>query len=198
MKTGQLIVLWYAALIIVTIFLFKSLEGAHDNPYLIYAVITFAAALIYTMREHPRANKKVVYISVLMPLVTITTLSLSYLAWSHYQHRNQIVHLPKSQIELKQFRIARLPGDILDPEALGRIINLSEHPLKSVALRFRFTNGKTLSPQYPLLIEALIEPGEASDFNVPVGKQMNRFLDEPEIWTGFEVEVTEVLGIRRH
>jgi hypothetical protein len=47
-----------------------------------------------------------------------------------------------------------------------------------------------------LFIEALIEPGEASDFTIPVDKRLNTYLDEPEIWTGFEVEVTEVIGMR--
>ena len=46
-------------------------------------------------------------------------------------------------------------------------------------------------------LKALTEPGSASDFNVPLDKQFNRFLDEPEVWTGFQVEVTEVIGTRR-
>lgn len=196
MTTGQLIVLWYAALAIVIILIFKALEDAHDSPYLIYSIITFAAVLIYTMREHARANKKLVLVSVLMPFVAITCLGLGYLTWSNYQYRHRQIHISPSQVHVQHFRIARLPGEILAPEAIGRINNLSQNLVKRVTLRFRFTNGERSSAQYTVFVDADTEPGNVSDFNVPVAKDLIQFLDEPEVWPGMEVEVSEVIGTR--
>lgn len=194
MTTGQLIVLWYAALAIVIILIFKAIEDAHDSPYLIYSIITVAAVLIYTMREHARANKKLVLVSVLIPFAAITCLGLGYLAWSDYQYRHRLIHIPPSQIHVQHFRIARLPGEILAPEAIGRISNLSQNLIKRVTLRFRFTNGERSSAQYTVFVDADTEPGNVSDFNVPVGKDLIQFLDEPETWPEMEVEVAEVIG----
>jgi len=82
MTTGQLIVLWYSAITIIVILFSKAITGARDNPYLIYAVTKFAAVLIYTMKEHSRANKKRVLMSVSMPFVAVA---------SEEANRNRIV-----------------------------------------------------------------------------------------------------------
>lgn len=196
MTTGQLIVLWYASLTVVLILVFKAIEDPHDNAYLIYSVIAFASVLIYTMREHAQANKKLVLVSVLGPFVTITCLGLVYLTWSDYEYRDRLMHISPSQVHVQHFRIARLPGEILAPEAIGRINNLSKIVVKRVTLKFRFTNGERSSAQYTIYVDADTEPGNVSDFNVPVGRDLLPFLDEPEVWTGTEVQVADVIGTK--
>ena len=125
MTTAQLIVLWYSAITIIVILFYKSIEGARDNPYLIYAVITFAAVLIYTMKEHSRANKKRVLVSVSMPFVAGAFFIYAYMAWSNYQDRDRLVSVPTSELQIQNFQISQSSGELFPPRVTGRIYNLS-------------------------------------------------------------------------
>ena len=66
MNTKQLVVLWYAGLVLTTILLFK---GLVDNEVwgLVYSIILMSAILIYTLRSHPQAKKSRLAFWVLTP-----------------------------------------------------------------------------------------------------------------------------------
>ena len=195
MTTGQLIVLWYAALAIATILIYKSIELSGDNPYLIYSVITLASVLIYTMREHARANKKLVFASVSAPFATGVILAVAYQVWSDNQSRIQVVIIPVSQIQIEEFRVSNTFPEVFRPEIIGKVRNSSSLTLKSVSVKYKFTNGSQASPQYSALINASVEPSHSTEFNTPISDAIGEYLND-EKWTGTEVEVVEATGTR--
>lgn len=67
MNTAQLIVLWYAGLLIVAILGFQAMGRESANP-LIVAIVVLAGLAIYTLRPHPKARKWVVALAVGGPM----------------------------------------------------------------------------------------------------------------------------------
>jgi hypothetical protein len=73
MTTAQLIVLWYAALLIITLLLAGALEllPAAMIGHICVAIVVFAAVLIYSLKQHPLARRKYVALGVLLPPLAI-------------------------------------------------------------------------------------------------------------------------------
>lgn len=195
MTAGQLIVLWYSAITIIVILFSKAITGARDNPYLIYAVIMFAAVLIYTMTEHSRANKKRVLISVSMPFVAGAFFIYAYIAWSNYQDRDRLFSVPTSELQIQNFQISHPSGELFPPRVTGRIYNLSNFTLKMVALKYQFAKTGKYSPEYSVSIETVTKPGGSSDFSSPLNDAIIEYLRD-ENWTGTEVEIEEAFGTK--
>jgi hypothetical protein len=89
MTTAQLIVLWYAALLIVTLLLLGAIDllPAVLIAHISAAVVVFAAVLIYSLKPHPLARRRYVVLGVLLPPLAIGGGGFS---WTLYQqHRDQ-------------------------------------------------------------------------------------------------------------
>ncbi|MDH3503934.1 MAG: hypothetical protein OEM58_05320 [Nitrospirota bacterium] len=70
MNTGQLIVLWYAGLMISGIMFFNAFKS-EDFWYLMSGIAVLAGVLIYTLKEHPKANKVLVFLWVVGPFILL-------------------------------------------------------------------------------------------------------------------------------
>ena len=71
MNTGQLVVLWYAGLIISGI-MFGNAFMSEDFWHAIGGIAVLASVLIYTLKDHPKANKALVFLWVVVPFILLT------------------------------------------------------------------------------------------------------------------------------
>jgi hypothetical protein len=70
-NTPQLIVLWYAALLIVAVLLVGALDSFNSRgaaSWFIAAIVVLAGVLIYTLKRHPVARRRPVALAVVIPL----------------------------------------------------------------------------------------------------------------------------------
>jgi hypothetical protein len=87
MNTGQLIVLWYCGLAMLTVLLASAV--ARDAPgYLILAIVVIAALLVHFLKPHPLAHKRRVLVAVFGPLVALALSGVGgWIALEKYQRR---------------------------------------------------------------------------------------------------------------
>lgn len=71
MNTGQLVILWYTGLIISGI-MFINAFMSEDFWYVIGGIAVLAGVLIYTLKDHPKANKGAVFLWVVSPFILLT------------------------------------------------------------------------------------------------------------------------------
>ena len=80
MNTAQLVVLWYAGLLVALILVFQAFTAGSVH-YLIAAVVAVAGMLIYTLKPHPAARKAWVAGAVLMPPLLLAGGLWMLLSW---------------------------------------------------------------------------------------------------------------------
>jgi len=87
MTTGQMVVLWYAV-VVIEVMLWSAAAALYSDAArdLVYGsmVVIFAAALIYSLGPHPAANKRRLARAVLVPLCTVAVTMgalVAILAW---------------------------------------------------------------------------------------------------------------------
>jgi hypothetical protein len=85
LNTAQLIVLWYAGLLIIGILVYQGFEafGASTN-FLIAAIVVLAALLLYSLTPHPRARKKWVLIAVSGPFALAALMAGSWYGFTSW------------------------------------------------------------------------------------------------------------------
>jgi hypothetical protein len=127
MNTGQLIVLWYAA-VAVMIGLYAIAQAKHSPPHVLLAIVIFAGVFIYTLRPHPEARKRLVLVSVLTPFLC---LGLGMSGWWLY---TSSVIAP-SEIELID---PRLPFEKSTMWLTGRVRNHSSYMLTEYTVDISF------------------------------------------------------------
>lgn len=71
MNTGQLVVLWYAGLMISGI-MFLNAFKSENFWHVISGIAVLAVVLIYTLKDHPKANKVLVFLWVVGPFILLT------------------------------------------------------------------------------------------------------------------------------
>jgi hypothetical protein len=114
-NTPQLIVIWYAGLLIATVLVFNG--GHNDSGYnLIAAIIIIAGMLIYTLKPHPKARKKLALAWVLAPLIIGP---LVVYGWFQYDQYRQIEPVSQnerslSDAEFQRFKEQYQGGKLLD------------------------------------------------------------------------------------
>jgi 1,4-dihydroxy-2-naphthoate octaprenyltransferase len=70
MNTGQLVVLWYAGLMISGI-MFVNAFMSENFWYVIGGIAVLAGVLIYTLKDHPKANKGLLFLWVVGPFILL-------------------------------------------------------------------------------------------------------------------------------
>ena len=80
MNTAQLIVLWYAGLLVSAIF-YVIASNNHNPIYLIVAIAVISIILIYSLRPNPAVKKRKVIFAVAIPIITILIIIGSYIAY---------------------------------------------------------------------------------------------------------------------
>jgi hypothetical protein len=187
MNTAQLIVLWYAGLIIIAMLAFKAIESSSAG-FPISGVVLLAALLIYTLKPHPHARKRWVLAGVGGPLV-LAALGLYF--WLHYEsggppaRRRSLASIPHEQVDVVSPRLSGYGG------LSGRLRNRSPLTVEVVALRISAFDGADKIAEGRASIEISVPSGEARDFNSHVSGL-------PSLPAGFrwEYRVVEVLGAR--
>lgn len=124
MNTTQLIVLWYAGLIIAGV-LILSVVSYGFFPFIV-AIIVIAAVLIYTLRPNPNVRKRRVLIAVLGPILILSLIISLWIGYQDYRQKqkeiqkiklleeeNQRRSLEFQKIEEEKKRIGELVGSFL-------------------------------------------------------------------------------------
>ena len=68
MTTAQLTVLWYSCLFIIAILLYRAVDESSLSS-LIAATVVLTVLLLYTLKPHPSARKRWVFVWVMSPFV---------------------------------------------------------------------------------------------------------------------------------
>lgn len=108
LSTSQLVVLWYGGIIISFI-----LWDSYNEIYKVLGVAALAALLIFTLNPHPNANKRKVFLWVVLPVPL--TLGLIYSSAQVYEQYKETAcrwALEKISSEEK--------NAVLDSESLGK------------------------------------------------------------------------------
>ncbi len=88
MNTAQLIVVSYAALAVEGVLLFQALDGSPIA--LILAIFVPAAILVYLLKPHQDANKRILIAVVLIPVgAVVLGLASWFYGWPYYQNWKQ-------------------------------------------------------------------------------------------------------------
>lgn len=82
MTTPQLVVLWYAALLISAVFFLQ--QHSYSPWYSIGGIATLAAMLVFTLGNHPNAQKGKVTFWVAFPFLLTGILVGGWLGYDHY------------------------------------------------------------------------------------------------------------------
>lgn len=142
MNTKQLIVLWYAGVVVAGIQLdatFAGLGGLPDWLAVVVAVVILAGLLFYSFRPHPKASGKHVAIWVGIPLGSLGVLAGLIVLAVHLANRP--VHVPLSRVEVFDARLDLDP--YREPRSISfRIRNLSDKRLTWVSMRVLIVDRK--------------------------------------------------------
>jgi hypothetical protein len=204
LSTAQLVVLWYAALVIVGILLVRA-DTASGPGYLIGAVVTVAVVLIYSLRQHPGARKRVVTLAVVLPLLLIPLLVWGVLAMPEYLQRQKERVITKEQIELSDTGLQERSGTLY---LVGRIRNKSPLAVVRLEIEISIYEGSQLVERHLTTVMKPVPPGEARQFEdllygleTPMfkdGKWDTRFTGAPGTVTavgGFNFRIVKAVGV---
>jgi hypothetical protein len=159
-STPQLVVLWYAGLVVVAILLRKAMHASGPG-YLISAIVTFASLLIYSLRPHPQARKRVVMLAVVPPLLLTLFLVWAVLAVPEYLQRQKERIIPNEQIELSDATLNERYGSVY---LVGRIRNESALVLGRLEIEIRIQEDSKLVERHVTEVTKPVPPGEARQF----------------------------------
>ncbi len=179
MNTAQLVVLWYAGFAIVATLLAHSEESPTT---LILAIILFAGLILFTLRNHPKANKKSVAIAVLSPLVLFVLLIISVAGYNEYISRpSSFTSIPLNQIEIFDTTLGFREGySYHEATVSGRVLNSSALTLKFLTLQIAVV-GKETNVQVDgatMVVSLDVPPGETRSFTAT-----DNNMRPPESWS---------------
>ena len=79
MNTKQLVILWYAGMLLTALLLLRALTNIPNALWpLMAAIVLMSAILIYTLRPHPQAKKSRLALWVLAPILLLATIGAGY------------------------------------------------------------------------------------------------------------------------
>lgn len=104
MNTAQLIVLWYAGLLIIGILIYQGFEASTN--FLVAAIVVLAALLLYSLTPHPSARKKLVLIAVSGPFALAALVVGGWYGFSRWME-------PQLRVES---HLVQFPCDSFDSE----------------------------------------------------------------------------------
>lgn len=102
MNTTQLIVLWYAGLIIAGVLVLSAVSYGFF-PFIV-AIIVIAAILIYTLRPNPNVRKRRVLIAVLGPIIILSSIISLWIGYQVYRQKQKEIQESKMLEEENQRR----------------------------------------------------------------------------------------------
>ena len=161
MNTAQLIVLWYAGLIVFVILSFKALDSSNVN-YFVVAIILINAILIYTFRPHPNARKKRVLVAVVTPIMIVPLLFVIFSWYGTYQEKKKERVIKLEEVELGEVLLNSRFGSL---SLSGRIKNKSPHILVSADIEVDIREGTEVVERKSIKLYEDIPPGETRNFN---------------------------------
>jgi hypothetical protein len=161
MNTAQLIVLWYAGLIITGVLLVRASDTSSAG-YLIGAISLVAALLLYTLKSHPQARKRRVLVAVVLPLIAIPASMASYAWYQGYAARRAQRSISHEQLEILGPALRRRGGGT---HFVARVRNRSRHVLTDFTIRIEITeNGETVE-MVKQQCHLEVPPGEVRDLD---------------------------------
>lgn len=111
MTTAQLIVLWYAALLITALLLVGALDLLPGTmlAYLSGAIMILAAVLIYTLSPHRLARRRYVALGVMLPSLALGGAGLGWMV-----HQQRLSEREAARSEQEAERVTRLSREAFD------------------------------------------------------------------------------------
>jgi tetratricopeptide (TPR) repeat protein len=74
-NTAQLIILWYATLIISILLSVRAIDAA-NSVYFVVVIIIITALLVYSLRPNPKVKKRTVFVGVVGPIIGLILVGL--------------------------------------------------------------------------------------------------------------------------
>jgi len=141
MNTKQMVVLWYAGLLLTAILLLKGLE---DRALWagVSAIILMSAILIYTLRPHPQVKKSRLALWVLAPFLLLAVVGAAYMVY--HANRAEIARFLASAKPLSsdQYEIFdETIGSGTFAKYQGRLKNKSNLTIMQAKLQIVFVNN---------------------------------------------------------
>ncbi len=176
MTTAQLVVLWYAVLVIALILVIAA-SGADDPTVLaILAVLTVAAALIYTMRPHANVKKHKVALLVLIPVCGISLVLATILGIMSWR-RSRTERGEPAWDDAKFLEVGRGKVEVFDLKLewyragrqnslSGRLKNNSDRTICAVSMTIDLYNRDSKKVDSGVGVgNCTIRPGETGSFS---------------------------------
>lgn len=172
MNTKQLVVLWYAGLLLTTILLFHA-SGRGGLWSAVSAIILMSAILIYTLRPHPQVKKSRLALWVLAPFLLLAAVGGVYTVY--HLNRAEITRFLAGAESLSQDQYEFIDLKLIDRYGYklhGRLKNKSNFNIMQAKLQIMFFDDTgILDTQDVQFINLEIPPGHV--------EMLSRYLTVP-------------------